>query len=247
MVAGGKMNNKLFKPIFVAILLLTNFSITVLVSAENVTIKTSTITVPDDYLTIQQAITAANPGDTIYVREGTYYGYIDIWKPLTLQGEDKHNTIIDGQGTDWIIDIDGIWNVTFTGFTVKNSSRGLGISLEKQEGAIIENNIIKNTACGIEVYICNNTIIKNNIIQNNKCGIALENTSNISISNNVFKRNMISAVFEDSKDNTWNDNYWNRPRLLPKLIIGRFLISESKLFVPWFNIDRSPEIIPPVK
>ena len=47
-----------------------------------------TITVDDsggaDYLTIQEAVNAANPGDTIYVYNGTYNEDIYIDKTITL-------------------------------------------------------------------------------------------------------------------------------------------------------------------
>ena len=48
----------------------------------------STIYVPDDSPTIQEAIAAANEGDTIIVKEGTYSGMISINKDnLTLCSE----------------------------------------------------------------------------------------------------------------------------------------------------------------
>ena len=54
------------------------------------------IIIPDDYSTIQLGINNANPGDTIFVRNGVYYENIIIEKKITLVGENKNNTIIDG-------------------------------------------------------------------------------------------------------------------------------------------------------
>ena len=47
-----------------------------------------TITVPDDYQRIQDAVNAVNPGDTILVKEGTYNeDYITLDKSVYLFGE----------------------------------------------------------------------------------------------------------------------------------------------------------------
>ena len=58
----------------------------------------TTITVPDDYSTIQMAVNVAIPGDMVYVRSGTYYENITINKRLILEGEDRETTVIDGNG-----------------------------------------------------------------------------------------------------------------------------------------------------
>jgi hypothetical protein len=50
----------------------------------------------------------------------------------------------------------------------------------------------------------------------------------------------------ENKNNTWNNNYWGRPRLLPKLILGQihinfFLIDQFYEYdIPWFNVDWHP-------
>jgi parallel beta-helix repeat protein len=58
-----------------------------------------TIVVPDDYPTIQEAINAANEGDTIFVKKGNYDGPIGqtvvINKTVSLVGEDAENTKIN--------------------------------------------------------------------------------------------------------------------------------------------------------
>jgi len=55
-----------------------------------------TLIVPDDYLTIQEAIDAASDGDTIFVKKGTYEGPINqtlvIDKSISLIGEDVNST-----------------------------------------------------------------------------------------------------------------------------------------------------------
>jgi pectin methylesterase-like acyl-CoA thioesterase len=60
---------------------------------------------PADFHTIQEAINAANPGDTIYVHNGTYYERILIDKKnnLRLIGESRENTIINSEGGNSVI------------------------------------------------------------------------------------------------------------------------------------------------
>jgi len=59
-----------------------------------------TITVPDDYPTIQAAIDAAQPGNTVYVKAGRYIENLTITKPLNLVGEDRTKVIIQSEGLD---------------------------------------------------------------------------------------------------------------------------------------------------
>jgi len=47
-----------------------------------------------------------------------------------------------------------------------------------------------------------------------------------------------SAYFINSFFNFWSGNYWNRPRILPKVIKGE--ISLERINIPWINIDLHP-------
>jgi len=55
-----------------------------------------TIIVPDDYPTIQEAINHASDGNTIFVRNGTYVETVGVEKSVSLIGESKRGTIVDG-------------------------------------------------------------------------------------------------------------------------------------------------------
>jgi len=92
--------------------------------AVSVEASPATIVVPDDQPTIQQGINAASPGDTVYVRSGTYYEHVTIGKSLTLQGEDKDTTVIDGGGSGSVIYITANY-VTISGFKVTNGEYGI--------------------------------------------------------------------------------------------------------------------------
>ena len=55
------------------------------------------------YATIQEAINAASEGDTIFVKAGTYYENVIINKKVSLVGEDRGTTIIDGSGNGNVV------------------------------------------------------------------------------------------------------------------------------------------------
>ena len=85
---------------------------------------------PNNYTTIQSAINDAVDGDTVFVYNGTYTykksgnrGMIDIReKSISLIGEDKNTTILDGNFTNGhgIVHVDAeIFSIS--GFTIKNS------------------------------------------------------------------------------------------------------------------------------
>lgn len=104
-----------------------------------------TITVPDDYNTIQGAVDAAGSADTIYVRSGEYIEHVTVGKSLTLTGEDKEATIIDGSGIGYVIYVTAD-NVDISGFTVQNGENGILLSSSSNT---ISNNIISNHDVGV--------------------------------------------------------------------------------------------------
>jgi len=68
---------------------------------------------------IQAAVDAASAVDTIEVRSGTYYENVNVDKSLTLIGEDKDTTIINGDGSGDVVKVtaDGC---TISGFTIQS-------------------------------------------------------------------------------------------------------------------------------
>jgi nitrous oxidase accessory protein NosD len=82
--------------------------------------------VPDDYPTLQAAVSAAGPYDTVSVREGVYAENIIINKPLALLGEDRETTIIDGGGSGNVVHITAS-HVVVSGITVRNGKYGVEI------------------------------------------------------------------------------------------------------------------------
>ncbi len=153
------------------------------------------------YMTIQDGIDNSYPGYTVYVNNGLYKENIVIDKTISLKGEDKKSTIIDGNNIDNVINITAE-GVELSGFTIKNSGSGLydaGVIvtskyLMQDSNLSIYDNIIKDNEVGVRIYTGCSNIIKNNFIQDNTIGIYLMMTINNLIENNFIIKNKQNGV-----------------------------------------------------
>ena len=157
--------------LFIVVLIIPSFSGSVLER----NIPKDNIVTNSDFKTrgyIQDLIDNASDGDTINIPSGTYYENIVINKPISLIGEDRDTTIIDGSGSGTVVSIFSD-SVNLEKFTIQNSGDGsywidAGIYVQSDFNTII-NNIISNNYDGIiidEFYGYNN--ITDNIILNNE-------------------------------------------------------------------------------
>jgi hypothetical protein len=126
--------------------------IPILVFANNA--SAGTLYVPNNYLTIQEAIDASNPGDTIIVASGVYRlysGNITIVKEsITLKSAyGAKKTIIEGRGNSPVIAFAQHSRAVIDGFTITSTNdldtkavKGGGIYCAPSSSPTIINNII---------------------------------------------------------------------------------------------------------
>ena len=228
----------------------------------------SYIIVPDDFLTIQQAIDNSETDATIYVRTGTYSENLIIDKALTLIGQEKEITIIDGTQTDSVVKVLAD-NVMINNFTIQNSSS----EIPKQGGiesyssnSYYHNNILLNNQVGIHILdgdnniiiynhisgcstesICihtsYNTVYQNNI-EDNSYGIWLQpDASKNEIKQNNFINNEVyHAAVKKATSNKWDQNYWDNwiGLKIPTLKFLPKIIPKFQSLISWFNLDWHP-------
>ena len=154
--------------------------------------SSSTIYVPDDYPTIQEAINAASPGDTIVVREGTYYENLVVnVSGIVLRSEmGTEKTIIDGNFTGTVVEISAN-NVTIEGFTIKGGGlNAFGLSVISSNNTTIHGNNITNNYYGIDLWYSSNNTIYGNNITNNGWSIRLYYSSN----NEIYGNNIENSI-----------------------------------------------------
>lgn len=97
--------------------------------------------------TIQSAVDAAQPGDTIIVEPGTYRESITISgrTGLTLRGEGRPK--IDAQGVDQPLVISNSTDIQVKGSRLLRAASD-GVSIDRSQGITIADSFIKNTATG---------------------------------------------------------------------------------------------------
>jgi len=172
----------------------------------------STINVPNDYATIQAAIDAAEPGDTILVSPGTYSENLRITKALTVRSTDgAEETIIDG--TSSYIVIISHSDVTFEGFTVTNpeydgGADASGILVETVTEPISNVQILNN----IVTRVRSETGTTPSMYGATGINIGYATTKGFTLSNIVISGNTITDIKNPdgaSVDHTCGINVWD--------------------------------------
>jgi parallel beta-helix repeat protein len=167
------------------------------------------IKVPQNYPTIQEAINAAVSGDTVFVENGTYFEHIVVNKTISLVGENKTNTIIDGNGTGIVVKVTAI-NVKICGFTIKKGEvRVCYITGKPNVNANITGNTITSGRVYVEFSSSNNTIARNRFFN---AGIEIDGSKNIIIGNIISNCSQFpGAIYLYRGQNYVGDNqiFWN--------------------------------------
>ncbi len=174
---------------------------------------------PGNYTTIQGALDAADPGDTVYVYAGTYDEHLEIHTTLSLLGQDRDTTIIDGNnnGTDVNITAD---QVNISGFTIQGSGpygNDAGISVRANHSSITDM-VITGANNGIligslsrnaphdsltftndrhrkETTASRNNTITHTILSHNSFGVFLPPGETMdTVNNNTFLHNAIGVI-----------------------------------------------------
>jgi len=166
----------------------------------------------EQHPTIQKAIDQAYPGDTIFVYNGTYYENVVINKSISLVGQDRDSTIIDGQEVGPVVSITTN-NVHINGFTLQNSTHGppphnSGILIDHSSDNNISHNNIEDNYHGIYLLSSNANVISNNDVASNTYhGIYLDNSrGNLVSSNNVLLNKNDGIYLHYSHENTIASN-----------------------------------------
>lgn len=117
------------------------------------------------YATIRAAVNAAQNGDTVLVKKGTYYiNNIIITKSITLLGENQ--PLLHGADKYEIFTVSGT-NITISGFHFTNSGYSAmhdfaSVKIVDADNVIIENNRITNAYFGVHVANSHHFTIRKN-------------------------------------------------------------------------------------
>jgi parallel beta-helix repeat protein len=134
--------------------------------------------VPEDYKTLQKAVDAASPGDTIVVAPGVYHETIIVNKTITILGEKGTDPVFEGGGSGIFMSLlSGASGSTIAGLVITNYDQG----------------ILVVNANNLKIYSTTMSLMKQN-------GIALTgtNTMNNNIYGNIFESNAVAANFTAS-------------------------------------------------
>ena len=155
------------------------------------------IHVPGDYLTIQEAIDAANPGDIVMVAPGTYPEEITLKADVDVIGSGEGRSIIDGGGDPGDV-------VSAIGNSITNDTKLQGFTITgaaNSGGMPGGGGIFCNSGAAPEICNCR--------VEGNDQGIAMWNQSAAYLHNNVVINNTYTGISISSAAQVINNTVAN--------------------------------------
>jgi parallel beta-helix repeat protein len=174
-----------------------------------------------NYATIQEAINAPETvnGHAILVDAGTYYENLVINKSISIIGENRQTTTIDGRtGFPWVETVIYITanEVTLAGFTLRGSKpycQSLGIKITSDRNNISNNLIIHNRKGIWLLRSFHNLISNNDFLSNDDEALWLTGSFNNTIIGNTFSNGYCGILLEDSRKNKiFHNNFINNTK-----------------------------------
>ena len=154
---------------------------------------------PGNYTSIQAAVNASTDGDTIFVYHNSspYHETLIVKTSITLTGENKESTIIDGGGLRAPVVTIYADHVVLSSFTIQNATLlNPGIFLQANDSIVTDNILQYNGYCGVEINFSDRNVIQGNYVLNNgKEGITCTGSANMITENEVISNNEAGISF----------------------------------------------------
>ncbi|MBK6765055.1 MAG: T9SS type A sorting domain-containing protein [bacterium] len=163
-------------------------------------LRVHNVTQATDYVMIQSAINAANPGDFITCDAGNYFEDVLVNKPVTLSGAGIDVSTIYGMpgGDNAAVRMAAIGSV-LEGFTITRLGNNpidwhdtalntAGVAIQTTGGAIVRNNKFVGNRTGIDINNAGGNQVLNNVIDFNRTGMVLRNLC----PNNTIEQNLLT-------------------------------------------------------
>jgi len=156
----------------------------------------------------------------------------------------------------------GLWLSSSKNIVTRNiitNNSDMGIDTFGSENIISGNIITNNKGTGLYFIDSSKNNVSDNEISNNFIGIILtwsrendQNRENLILRNNLRNNTNVNAGFAEHKGlngkNIWKNNYWGKPRIFPKPILG---LKQTHFyyptpfgilwfFIPWLRFDWHP-------
>ncbi len=163
-----------------------------------------------NYTKIQDAINNASEKDTIFIYSisSPYCENVLVDKTISLTGENKNTTILDGMYGESVIRITAD-NVSIENFTIRNSGGYVGNAgvMVDSENVLIRNCMFYRTKTGIYLNESDDNKIFNCTFHTNGEGVFLKNSSRNTILDSVFCHNALGIHLQNSLCNMIDKSY----------------------------------------
>ena len=175
------------------------------------------LSVPEDLVSLQEAIDAIAPGGTITISAGTFTEGVTIWKPVVIQGAGPQETVLTALPERHVVIsiLAEAEQVTLTGLTVAESD-GQGLAIYGHHVAIRDVQVIDNDRWGLWAGGTATVSLQDSAVSSNWVGVLIESSARVDITGCTVDGNKTGlaaggsalVVLQDSTISENEDGLW---------------------------------------